>query len=61
MTKLLNLQTAMVYGNAMAERNIFEPLRARLIKGGYSHLKWAPVIAFGYGFGVWVPIAFNRL
>ena len=33
----LFLLTAMVYVNAMTERNIFESLRARLIKGGFSY------------------------
>lgn len=33
----LFLLTAMVYVNAMTERNVFESLRARLIKGGFSY------------------------
>ncbi|MFE8072481.1 sodium:proton antiporter NhaD [Marinobacteraceae bacterium S3BR75-40.1] len=36
---LLFLLTAMVYVNAMTERNIFEALRARLIKAGFSYRK----------------------
>ena len=36
---LLFLLTAMVYVNAMTERNVFEALRARLVKRGYSYKK----------------------
>ena len=36
---LLLLLTAMIYVNAMTERNVFEALRAWLIKRGYSYKK----------------------